>query len=192
MVHLRIWRQLSIAAMLCVTGWAAQAQTPLNPSLPPPNFRTTIVVRLFCGQPICPEQTYVTHWVTNALGDVYAADSGILYPLNKELPIHQFPISLREYAVPGTNVTGILGSSFRGDIFTTWYEMRASAFQANFKMRVRFHPFSRKCELLTWEYWGRSAGMSLARALVSGQCSVQAPGPAAVERRAPPRAVFKG
>lgn len=175
MVRSRNWVRLAVVVLFWCMGLAAQAQTPLNPPLTPPNFRTTITVRLFCGMPDCPEQVYDTRWITNPLGDVYASDSGILYPFNQEVDAEQFPIALRQYAVPGTNVTGVVGSSFRGDVLTAWYEMHASAMRANFKMRVRFHPYSRYCEILSWEYWGRSGGMPLARAFVRGKCVVEKP-----------------
>jgi hypothetical protein len=175
-----VWRMSARLAAVALFGGlsvGAMAQTPMNPPVPPPNFRTVVTARLFCGTPDCPEQTYDTRWVTNELGDVYAADSGLLYPLNKEVDIHQFPIALRQWAVPGTNVTGVVGSSFRADVFTAYYQMDASSLKANFKMRVRFHPFSKVCEILTWEYWGRSGGASVAKAFVRGKCMVEPPRP---------------
>jgi hypothetical protein len=172
------WRsaaRLCLLALLLAFAGEASAQTPHNPPVTPPDFRTRIVVRLFCGKPDCPEQVYVTPWRTNALGDIYAGDSGILYPFNREMAVQQFPVALREWAVPGTNVVGVIGSAFRGDILTVWYEMRSGYVRVNFKMRLRFHPFSRECEILSWEHWGRTAGFSLARAFVSGTCTVGPP-----------------
>jgi hypothetical protein len=194
MVVWRLFARVSFGLLLIVTGFAAQAQVPLNPPVTPPNFRTKIVVRLFCGKPDCPEQVYDTQWVTNAAGDIYAADSGILYPFNRQVEVKQFPIALREWAVPNSTVRGTVGTAFRADILTVWYEMLAPGLQANFKTRVRFHPGSRNCEILTWEFWGSSGGMSLARAFVSGTCTVlppKAPGLASPPS-GPPGIITKG
>lgn len=192
---MRAWRGcVGLAACLMTAALApsAQAQTPLNPALPPADFHTTIRVRLYCGSPDCPEQVYDTVWATNPLGDVYAQDSGILYPFNKELPIHQFPITLRQYAVPGSTITGTAGSFFRDNVLTLYYEMEASELRANFKMRMRFHPYEQRCEILTWEYWGRSGGFPLERAYVGGECRVgPAVAAAAKKDRRPARLITK-
>lgn len=182
---MRAWRAcagLAVAVITAALSSSVHAQTPLNPALPPAGFHTTIRVRLYCGSPDCPEQVYDTVWVTNPLGDVYAQDSGILYPFNRELPIHQFPITLRQYAVPGSNITGTVGSSFRDSLLTLYYEMDASDLRVNFKTRIRFHPYEPRCEILTWEYWGRSGGFPLERAYVGGECRV-GPAVAAVAKK---------